>query len=180
MVHARRPRKTRAPPPPAWRRFRGNPVPGEGGDHIVAARALFGSCRLGRGNAGAEIRVECTLVDGAIQELGRRGASEHQGLLLESPTKPDARSDRHRRRRQARRSDRRQGGGDNVFATPLFQKPLELGAHVVVYSATKQIDGQGRCLGAWCSPTSSGSTRTCTTISVTPARPCRPSTPGRC
>src|SRR5690606_32972426 len=36
---------------------------------------------------------------------------------------------------------------DNVFATPLFQKPLELGAHVVVYSATKHIDGQGRCLG---------------------------------
>jgi O-succinylhomoserine sulfhydrylase len=36
---------------------------------------------------------------------------------------------------------------DNVFATPLQQKPLELGAHVVVYSATKHIDGQGRCLG---------------------------------
>ena len=36
---------------------------------------------------------------------------------------------------------------DNVFSTPLFQKPLELGAHVVVYSATKHIDGQGRCLG---------------------------------
>ena len=36
---------------------------------------------------------------------------------------------------------------DNVFATPLLQKPLELGADVVVYSATKHIDGQGRCLG---------------------------------
>ena len=36
---------------------------------------------------------------------------------------------------------------DNVFSTPLFQKPLELGAHTVVYSATKHIDGQGRCLG---------------------------------
>ena len=36
---------------------------------------------------------------------------------------------------------------DNVFATPILQKPLELGAHVVVYSATKHIDGQGRCLG---------------------------------
>jgi O-succinylhomoserine sulfhydrylase len=36
---------------------------------------------------------------------------------------------------------------DNVFATPLMQKPLQLGAHVVVYSATKHIDGQGRCLG---------------------------------
>ena len=36
---------------------------------------------------------------------------------------------------------------DNVFATPLQQKPLELGAHIVVYSATKHIDGQGRCLG---------------------------------
>jgi O-succinylhomoserine sulfhydrylase len=35
----------------------------------------------------------------------------------------------------------------NVFATPLFQKPLELGAHIVVYSTTKHIDGQGRCLG---------------------------------
>ena len=36
---------------------------------------------------------------------------------------------------------------DNVFATPVLQKPLQLGADVVVYSATKHIDGQGRCLG---------------------------------
>ena len=36
---------------------------------------------------------------------------------------------------------------DNVFATPLYQRPLELGADCVVYSATKHIDGQGRCLG---------------------------------
>ena len=36
---------------------------------------------------------------------------------------------------------------DNVFATPLLQKPLSLGADIVVYSATKHIDGQGRCLG---------------------------------
>ena len=69
-------------------------------------------------------------------------------LFLESPTNPTLEVIDICRRRQARQF---QIGAklvvDNVFATPLFQKPLELGAHIVVYSTTKHIDGQGRCLG---------------------------------
>ena len=70
---------------------------------------------------------------------------------------------------------------DNVFATPIFQKPLQLGADIVVYSATKHIDGQGRVLGGavlganalcWTRPTA--------TSSATPARRSRRSTPGCC
>ncbi len=63
------------------------------------------------------------------------------------PDQPGARNHRHRRRRR----DRARGGAtlvvDNVFATPLLPAPLQLGADCVVYSATKHIDGQGRCLG---------------------------------
>ena len=69
---------------------------------------------------------------------------------------------------------------DNVFATPLLQKPFELGADIVVYSCTKHIDGQGRVLGgavlgrkAWVDDVLSPS-------SATPAPACLPSTPGCC
>ena len=69
---------------------------------------------------------------------------------------------------------------DNVFATPIWQSPLTLGAHVVVYSATKHIDGQGRCLGGVILSRNDSSTSTCTIFCATPARRCRRSTPGRC
>ena len=70
---------------------------------------------------------------------------------------------------------------DNVFASPIFQKPLQLGADVVVYSATKHIDGQGRVMGrapfwanspCWKKPIA--------IRSAIPGRRCRPSTPGCC
>ena len=79
--------------------------------------------------------------------MARRHAPQHQDLFLESPTNPalevlDI---------KAIADIAHEAGAtlvvDNVFATPLFQKPLELGADCVVYSATKHIDGQGRCLG---------------------------------
>ena len=73
--------------------------------------------------------------------------AEHQDALPGEPDQSDARRARHRRDRR----DRARGGArlvvDNVFATPIWQSPLALGADVVVYSATKHIDGQGRCLG---------------------------------
>ncbi|MQW05988.1 O-succinylhomoserine sulfhydrylase [Sinorhizobium meliloti] len=118
------------------------------GDHIVAARALFGSCRWVVETLAPKYGVECTLVDGRdLKNWGDAVRPNTKVFFLESPTNPtleviDIAG-------VARLAD--QIGAkvvvDNVFATPLFQKPLELGAHVVVYSATKHIDGQGRCLG---------------------------------
>jgi O-succinylhomoserine sulfhydrylase len=92
--------------------------------------------------------VAATLVDGT--DLGAWRAAvrpETRAFFLESPSNPTLELIDI----AAVAEIARQAGGrlivDNVFATPLFQKPLELGAHSVVYSATKHIDGQGRCLG---------------------------------
>ena len=118
------------------------------GDHIVAARALFGSCRWVVETLAPRYGIDCTLVDGRdLAKWEEAIRPNTKVFFLESPTNPtlevvDIAA-------VARLAD--QAGAtlvvDNVFATPLFQKPLELGAHVVVYSATKHIDGQGRCLG---------------------------------
>ncbi|THK34934.1 O-succinylhomoserine sulfhydrylase [Ensifer sp. MPMI2T] len=118
------------------------------GDHIVAARALFGSCRWVVETLAPKYGVDCTLVDGRdLTNWEQAVRPNTKVFFLESPTNPtleviDIAG-------VAKLAD--QVGAklvvDNVFATPLFQKPLELGAHVVVYSATKHIDGQGRCLG---------------------------------
>ncbi|MHC2299295.1 O-succinylhomoserine sulfhydrylase [Rhizobium mongolense] len=118
------------------------------GDHIVAARALFGSCRWVVETLAPKYGIECTLIDGRDLENWEKAIRPATKVFfLESPTNPtleviDIAG-------VAKLAD--QIGAkvvvDNVFATPLFQKPLELGAHIVVYSATKHIDGQGRCLG---------------------------------
>ncbi|MBX4998307.1 O-succinylhomoserine sulfhydrylase [Rhizobium lentis] len=118
------------------------------GDHIVAARALFGSCRWVVETLAPKYGIECTLVDGRdLSNWERAIRPNTKVFFLESPTNPTLEViDIAGVARLAN-----QVGAkvvvDNVFATPLFQKPLELGAHIVVYSATKHIDGQGRCLG---------------------------------
>jgi O-succinylhomoserine sulfhydrylase len=92
--------------------------------------------------------IECTLIDGRdLANWERAIRPTTKVFFLESPTNPTLEVvDIEGVARLAN-----QVGAkvvvDNVFATPLFQKPLELGAHIVVYSATKHIDGQGRCLG---------------------------------
>lgn len=118
------------------------------GDHIVAARALFGSCRWVVETLAPKYGIDCTLIDGRdLANWEKAVRPNTKVFFLESPTNPtleviDIAG-------VARIAD--QIGVkvvvDNVFATPLLQKPLELGAHIVVYSATKHIDGQGRCLG---------------------------------
>lgn len=118
------------------------------GDHIVAARALFGSCRWVVETLAPKYGVECTLIDGRdLKNWEAAVRPNTKVFFLESPTNPtleivDIAG-------VARIADAIGATVvvDNVFATPLFQKPLDLGAHVVVYSATKHIDGQGRCLG---------------------------------
>ena len=118
------------------------------GDHVVAAKALFGSCRWIIETQMPRYGVEVTLVDGRnIDEWERAARKNTKIFFLESPTNPTLEVVDIAAVAKIANSVGARVVVDNVFATPLQQKPLELGAHVVVYSATKHIDGQGRCLG---------------------------------
>ncbi len=123
-------------------------APLKAGDHVVAAKALFGSCRYVVEDLLPRYGIQSTLVDGLDLDQWQRAMRPNtRSCFLESPTNPtldvlDI---------SAIAEIAHQAGArlivDNVFATPLWQSPLALGADVVVYSATKHIDGQGRCLG---------------------------------
>ncbi len=118
------------------------------GDHIVAARALFGSCRWVVETLAPSYGIECTLVDGRFIENWEKAIRPNTKVFfLESPTNPTLEVVDIAAVAKLADAAGAKLVVDNVFATPLLQKPLELGAHVVVYSATKHIDGQGRCLG---------------------------------
>ena len=118
------------------------------GDHIVAARAVFGSCRYIVETLAPRYGIEATLVDGRLIENWEQAVKPNTKLFfLESPTNPTLEVVDIAAVAKLADSIGARLVVDNVFATPLQQKPLELGAHVVVYSATKHIDGQGRCLG---------------------------------
>lgn len=118
------------------------------GDHIVAARALFGSCRWVVETLAPKYGIECTLVDGRFLENWEKAIQKNTKVFfLESPTNPTLEVIDIAGVARLANGIGAKVVVDNVFATPLFQKPLELGAHIVVYSATKHIDGQGRCLG---------------------------------
>ena len=118
------------------------------GDHTVAARALSGSCRWVVETLAPKYGIECTLVDGRSLENWEKAIRKSTKVFfLESPTNPTLEVIDIAGVAKLANQIGARVVVDNVFATPLFQKPLELGAHIVVYSATKHIDGQGRCLG---------------------------------
>ncbi|MCB1470943.1 MAG: O-succinylhomoserine sulfhydrylase, partial [Rhizobiaceae bacterium] len=118
------------------------------GDHVVAARALFGSCRWVVETLMPKYGIEATLVDGTDMANWQQAVRPNTKLFfLESPTNPTLEVIDIAALAEIANSIGARIVVDNVFSTPLYQKPLELGAHVVVYSATKHIDGQGRCLG---------------------------------
>jgi O-succinylhomoserine sulfhydrylase len=118
------------------------------GDHIVAARALFGSCLYVVEDLLPRFGVASTLVDGAdLAQWKAAVRAETKLFFLESPTNPGLEVYDIRAIADIAHEAGARLVVDNVFATPLLQKPFELGADVVVYSATKHIDGQGRCLG---------------------------------
>jgi O-succinylhomoserine sulfhydrylase len=118
------------------------------GDRVVAARALFGSCHWIVSTLLPKFGIETEFVDGADLNQWETALSRPANLvLLESPSNPmlemvdlPAVADLAHK-----------AGAivvvDNVFATPLLQQPLKLGADVIVYSCTKHMDGQGRVLG---------------------------------
>jgi len=118
------------------------------GDRVVASRALFGSCHWIVSTLLPRYGIRTKFVDGGDLDAWEAALSTPADLvLLETPSNPmleivDLRAV----------SDLAHRAGavvvvDNVFATPLLQRPLEFGADVVVYSATKHFDGQGRVLG---------------------------------
>lgn len=118
------------------------------GDHVVAAKALFGSCRYIVEDLLPRFGVASTLVEGTDLDQWRKAVRPNsKTFFLESPTNPTLEViDIGAVAKIAHKA----GATlvvDNVFATPLWQSPLALGADCVVYSATKHIDGQGRCLG---------------------------------
>jgi O-succinylhomoserine sulfhydrylase len=123
-------------------------APLKAGDHVVASKALFGSCRYVVEDLLPRYGITSTLVDGLDLDAWKKAMRPNtKSCFLESPTNPtldvlDIPAI----------ADIAHAAGarlivDNVFATPIWQSPLALGADVVVYSATKHIDGQGRCLG---------------------------------
>ena len=118
------------------------------GDHVVAARALFGSCLYVVEELLPSFGVETTLVDGAdIAAWKKALRKETKALFLETPTNPGLEVYDLKALADLAHEAGARLVVDNVFATPLLQKPFEFGADIVVYSATKHIDGQGRCLG---------------------------------
>ena len=118
------------------------------GDHVVSARALFGSCRYIAEDLLPRYGIESSLVDGRDLGAWEKAIKPNtRAVFFETPTNPvlelvDIEG--------VARIAHKVGAlvvVDNVFATPLLQRPMPLGADIVVYSATKHIDGQGRCLG---------------------------------
>ncbi|HWA48355.1 MAG TPA: O-succinylhomoserine sulfhydrylase [Dongiaceae bacterium] len=118
------------------------------GDRVVASDALFGSCNYIVQEILPKWGVETQFVDGRDLDQWKKALSKPtKVVLLETPSNPSLRLVDLKAV-----CDLAHAAGalvivDNVFATPLLQRPLEFGADIVVYSATKHIDGQGRSLG---------------------------------
>ncbi len=118
------------------------------GDHIIGAKAMFGSCRHVIAEILPRFGITHTLVDGGDVEAWADAIKPNTKMLfLETPANPtlaivDLKA-------IAKLADK--AGAllvvDNAFATPALQRPMEHGAHIVIHSSTKYIDGQGRCLG---------------------------------
>jgi O-succinylhomoserine sulfhydrylase len=118
------------------------------GDHVVAARALFGSCRYVVEDLCPRFGIASTLVHGPDIEAWKKAVRPNtRAFFFETPANPTLDLVDIRAVSEIAKKAGITVIVDNVFATPLLQKPLQHGADVVVYSATKHIDGQGRCLG---------------------------------
>jgi len=118
------------------------------GDRLVASRAMFGSCLQIATQILPRYGVETTLVDGTdLDEWRQALAGGAKAAFCESPSNPTLEIIDLAAVAELCRAAGTRLVVDNVFATPLLQSPLQLGADIVVYSATKHIDGQGRSLG---------------------------------
>ncbi|NNE24773.1 MAG: O-succinylhomoserine sulfhydrylase [Rhizobiales bacterium] len=120
----------------------------EAGDHIVSSRALFGSCYQIITNILPRFGISFTLVDGDDPNQWRDAVTDKTKLFfLETPSNPTLEVLDLAAVSAIGKEKGVRLVVDNIFATPILQKPLKYGADVVVYSGTKHIDGQGRTLG---------------------------------
>jgi O-succinylhomoserine sulfhydrylase len=118
------------------------------GDHLIASRALFGSCRWIVTQLLPRFGVETTVVDGTDLDAWRAAIRPNtKALFLESPANPLLEIIDIAAVAKIAHDAGAKLVVDNAFASPVLQKPFTLGADVVIYSATKHIDGQGRVLG---------------------------------
>ncbi|WP_102109807.1 O-succinylhomoserine sulfhydrylase [Oceaniglobus roseus] len=118
------------------------------GDHVVSARALFGSCLYILEEILQRFGVEITFVDGTDLGAWRDAVREDTKVVfLESLSNPTLEVIDLQAVAEIAHAKGAKVVVDNVFATPIWSRALDLGADVVVYSTTKHIDGQGRCLG---------------------------------
>jgi O-succinylhomoserine sulfhydrylase len=118
------------------------------GSRVVAGRCLFGSCHYILTEILPRFGVEVELVDGPDLEAWRLVLSRPtNAVFLETPGNPTLELVDIAAVAKLAHAAGARVIVDNVFATPVLQHPLQLGADIVVYSATKHIDGQGRCLG---------------------------------
>jgi O-succinylhomoserine sulfhydrylase len=118
------------------------------GDHVVSGRALFGACRYIVETLCPRYGIASTLVDGRDIEAWRKAVRPNTRMFFfETPANPTLELVDIAAVSKIAKEVGALVIVDNVFATPLLQRPLGHGADIVVYSATKHIDGQGRCLG---------------------------------
>ena len=118
------------------------------GQHIVASKAMFGSCRYIVEDLCPRFGIEFTLVDGHDVEQWKKALKPNtKAFFFETPANPTLEIIDIAAVSKIAHTHGAIVIVDNVFATPMLQKPLQHGADVVVYSATKHVDGQGRCLG---------------------------------
>jgi len=118
------------------------------GDHFIASRALFGSCFYIATKILPNYGIDVTLVDGTkLDEFKKAFKSNTKLVFIESPSNPNLDLVDIKAVADLCKSHNTKLIVDNIFASALTQKPLELGADIVVYSTTKHMDGQGRSLG---------------------------------
>ncbi|MEY2760920.1 MAG: O-acetylhomoserine (thiol)-lyase [Bacteroidota bacterium] len=118
------------------------------GDHVVASNALFGSCIQILTKITSKWGIECTFVPGADINAWKAAIKPNTKFLFcESPSNPGLELIDLKELAALKKGKDLILAVDNCFATPILQTPLDLGADLVIHSATKYIDGQGRVLG---------------------------------
>ncbi len=118
------------------------------GDHVVAAKAMFGSCRYIVETLCPRFGITPTLIDGRDLDQWRKAIRPNtKAFFFETPANPTLELVDIAAVAKIGKEIGALTMVDNVFATPMYQRPLALGADVVIYSTTKHVDGQGRCLG---------------------------------
>ncbi len=118
------------------------------GDRLVVSRALFGACRYVACEVMPRYGIDVQVVDGTDLDQWKEALSrETKMVFIESPSNPTLEIIDIKAVADLAHKAGAKFIVDNVFATPVLQSPFELGTDIVVYSATKHIDGQGRCMG---------------------------------